>query len=84
MLKLLIWIALGYLAYRAVNNWLGGGSSRQPRMQGHDHPQVDDIMIKDPECGAYFPRRSGIIANVRGNPMHFCSAECRDRYLARP
>jgi uncharacterized protein len=81
MLKLLIWIALAYLAYRTVTKWLGGG--RQSRMQGPDHPQVDDVMIKDPECGSYFPRRNGVIAEINGNPLHFCSDACRDRYLAR-
>jgi uncharacterized protein len=84
MLKLLIWITLGYMAYRAVIKWLGGGAHRQSRMPGPNYPQVDDIMIKDPECGSYFPRRSGVMADVNGNSMHFCSAECRDRYLARP
>ena len=85
MLKLLIWIVLGYLVYRAVTKGLLGlGANRQSRMPDTNRPQVDDEMVKDPECGAYFPRRSAVIATIDGNPIHFCSAECRDRFLARP
>lgn len=85
MLKLLIWIVLGYLVYRFVSkSLLGGGANRQSRMPDSQRPQVDDEMVKDPQCGAYFPRRSGVVATVNGEPIHFCSAECRDRFLARP
>ena len=85
MLKLLIWIVLGYLVYRFVaKNLLGGGADRQSRMPDTHHPKVDDEMVKDPQCGTYFPRCTGVTAIVNGDPVHFCSAECRDRFLARP
>jgi YHS domain-containing protein len=44
---------------------------------------VDDEMIRDPECGIYFPQRSAVALDQRHQVLYFCSTECRDRYLAR-
>ena len=45
--------------------------------------QIDDVMIKDPFCQAYFPRRDAVHLNLNGNDLYFCSKECRDQYMAR-
>jgi YHS domain-containing protein len=42
---------------------------------------VDDEMVKDPVCGIYVARRSGVPLVQNGREMIFCSEECRDRYL---
>jgi hypothetical protein len=40
--------------------------------QGHSkHPSIDDVMIKDPVCGIYFPRREGVELQQAGKPMFF-------------
>ncbi|MBE9551542.1 MAG: hypothetical protein IMF13_05795 [Proteobacteria bacterium] len=38
-------------------------------------------MIKDPYCQAYFPQRDGVRTIVDGAEYHFCSTECRDRFI---
>ncbi|MEJ2222369.1 MAG: hypothetical protein P8X80_16375 [Desulfobacterales bacterium] len=45
--------------------------------------QIDDVMIKDPFCQAYFPRRDAVHLNLSGDDLYFCSKECRDQYMAR-
>ena len=35
---------------------------------------------KDPVCGTYVSTAVSITRMVDGNPVYFCSKECRDRY----
>ena len=84
LLKLIIWGLLIYLVYRAAKSRISG-----PRESGGshtmDHPdasQVDDIMIQDPMCGIYFPKREGIVYRHEGRDIHFCSTKCRDQFIA--
>lgn len=37
---------------------------------------------RDPMCGAYVATTQSVKALVRGHEEHFCSAVCRDKYLA--
>ncbi len=80
-MKLLLLIIIVYLAYRAGKSWLirnfqatgGNGSS---------NPSIDDVMVKDPVCGMFFPKREGIELRHGGQTQVFCSEACRDRFLS--
>lgn len=80
MIKILIYIVLIYIGYKVIkfimapSDSSAGGSRR-------DTGPVDDIMIKDPVCGVYFPKKDGICINSGGGEICFCSTECRDSYL---
>ena len=81
-MKLLVLIIIAYLAYRAVKAWVLG--NLQVPGQGHSKtPSIDDVMIKDPVCGIYFPRREGVELQQGGKTYVFCSVECRDRFLQK-
>jgi hypothetical protein len=80
MIRLLVFIALGYLAYRLARRWLRG-KTLPGRMDQRETGRIDDVMIKDPQCGAYFPRRDGIALKSAGDDLLFCSPECRDKYI---
>jgi uncharacterized protein len=80
MIRLLIYILLIYIGYKVIKSIMGTSDSsagRSPRDTG----PVDDIMIKDPVCGIYFPKKDGICLNVDGNEVCFCSTECKDKFL---
>jgi len=36
---------------------------------------------KDPVCGTYVSAAAAVTKRIHGNLVHFCSAECRDKYL---
>ena len=81
LIRLLIYIALGIVLYRAVRSWLG--QSQSGGRSGGDPPEhADDVMIQDPACGAYFPQSGAVVLDTDGKVLRFCSTECRDRYLA--
>ena len=82
MIKFLILFGVGYFLYRAMKSWMMPHGRSSKNVSGNAGAQIDDVMIKDPYCEAYFPRRDAVHLNLSGNDLYFCSKECRDRYLA--
>jgi YHS domain-containing protein len=60
-----------------LKNLSTGGSSASDRVPA----EVDDVMVKDPYCEVYFPKRKGIQLKVKGEDLYFCSPECRDKFI---
>jgi YHS domain-containing protein len=82
-IRLLIFAILGVVLYRALKSWLGNPGPNLEK-SGYGPPsQMDDVMIKDPVCGIYFPQRDGVILKATEEVLYFCSNECRDSYLAQ-
>ncbi|MDL1977292.1 MAG: hypothetical protein BA868_00690 [Desulfobacterales bacterium C00003106] len=79
-MRLIILTILGYVVYRLIK-----GFFIRPPVSGREgkrgNPEIDNVMIKDPYCQAYFPQRDGVSAIVDGAEYHFCSTECRDRFI---
>ncbi|HIU17807.1 MAG TPA: transcriptional regulator [Candidatus Avidesulfovibrio excrementigallinarum] len=44
---------------------------------------IDGELVKDPECGAYVDADSNITVRNGETVYHFCSYDCRDKFLAR-
>jgi len=82
MIKLLIIVAVGYLLYRSMKSWMFPHGTSQKNGSGKTTGEIDDVMIKDPYCQAYFPRRNAVHLKFRGNDLYFCSKRCRDKYIA--
>lgn len=38
-------------------------------------------MVLDPVCGSYVPESSALSMSRNGETAHFCSDECRDKFL---
>jgi YHS domain-containing protein len=83
MIKILILLGVGYLLYRAMKSWMFPDARSPKNVSAKRAGQIDDVMIKDPYCETYFPRRDAVHLNLSGNDLYFCSKECRDKYIAR-
>lgn len=81
MIRVIVLVVLGYLGYRVVKRWVRG-KILSDRAEGRAHGRIDDVMVKDPQCGAYFARRDGVVLRHAEGELLFCSPECRDKYLA--
>jgi YHS domain-containing protein len=79
-MKLILLLIIAYLAYRAAKSWVMR-NLQAPDQNGSRHPRIDDVMVKDPVCGIYFPQREGVALKRGGQTLLFCSASCRDRFL---
>lgn len=86
-MRLLILLGLIYLGYRALKSYLTSSglfqkTSSQKPVSGKATREIDDVMIKDPYCEVYFPKRNGVHLKVEGKDLYFCSSECKEKYLA--
>jgi YHS domain-containing protein len=81
MIKILILLIIGFLCYRAVKNWGATSAAHRRAVSPGAAAEIDDIMVKDPFCGIYFPKRDGVHLQVEGEDLYFCSEACKDKYL---
>ena len=80
-MRLLILIILVYFGYRLFRKWVLPGQASEPLEEDQSLNPVDDVMVKDPFCEAYFPKRKGIPGVIRGKTYYFCSTACRDKFV---
>ena len=83
MLRILIIAGLVYVLYRVFNSWLLKHSKPTgTSVADRNSVAVDDIMVKDPQCNVYFPKRKAVRAKTTdGQELFFCSTECREKYM---
>lgn len=81
-MRLLIFLGVIYLCYRALKSWLLQQSTNHRTAAGQTPGEIDDLMIKDPVCEVYFPKRDGVRLSVDGQDLYFCSTKCRDQFIA--
>ena len=81
-IKLLIYLAIGVLIYRFAKSWFGGAGKRQVDGAGGNLQRADDALIQDPQCGVYLTRPDAVTPHDGGEPIYFCSGECKERFLA--
>ena len=81
MIRIIILFVVGYVAYRALKTWMFPGESSDKSVSGGPTGEIDDVMIKDAFCEAYFPKRNAVHLSFEGKDLYFCSVECRDKYV---
>ena len=79
-MRLLILGLLGYVCYRVLKSRVAAGSMRERSAPTPD--RIDDVMVQDPYCKIYLPRRQAVRAVINGRDCYFCSTRCRDAYAA--
>ena len=82
MIRFVILAVVGYVAYRALKSWMFPNPSSSESVTGRNVGEIDDVMIKDPYCEAYFPKRNAVHLKFNGKDMLFCSTQCKDKFLA--
>ena len=59
------------------------GSATTPgASRGSQQVPLTGELKKDPVCGTYISAATSIKEKVGGQTYHFCSAECRDKYVS--
>lgn len=82
LIRLLIYLVIGVLVYRAAKTWFGGGGKRQVSGADRNLQRADDALVQDPQCGVYLTRRDAVTLNSDGETLHFCSESCKQQFLA--
>ena len=81
MIRFIILAVVGYVFYRVLKSWMFPDPDASKTVADKNIGKIDDVMIKDPYCEAYFPRRNAVHLNFRGRDLYFCSAACKDKYV---
>ena len=82
-MRLLILLGVLYLCYRLFKSWMLPGGSPQKTVFNKTAGEIDDVMIKDPFCEIYFPKKDGVHLRINGKDLYFCSKECRDKFVEK-
>jgi len=80
-MRLLILLGLIYLCYRALKSWMTQSGLSQKTVSSEKVQEIDDVMIKDPLCEIYFPKKDGVHLRSDGKDLYFCSKACRDKFV---
>ena len=79
MIRLIIFVLIGYLLYRGLKVLLLPGTKTRDRT-GQGSMKVIDEMVQDPFCEKYIPKRESIRSTINGQEYFFCSQACADRF----
>ena len=80
-MRLLVILALLYLGYRLFKALVLPQKSTRRTRGEEGLTEIDDVMVKDPFCGTYFPQQKAVKGVLKGKTYYFCSTECRDKFL---
>ena len=61
---------------------MNGGSQNQPAQRARAEVPLGGELKRDPVCGTYVSTATPFKKTANGQVLHFCSAECRDKYKA--
>ena len=76
MMRLLIWLLLGYIAFRILKALAAPKASAQT---GERH-RTDEETVQDPVCKVYLAKRDAVIGTLGGERHYFCSMTCLEKF----
>ena len=81
IIKVVIFALVCYVLYRLFMN---DSKKRAEKEAQQQKKRVDSgEMVKDPVCGTYVEKDNAITVRNGDQTLHFCSYECRDKFLER-
>ncbi len=81
LIKFIIACVIFFLGYRIVKPFIKSVSGSSETIGGGVE-KIEDIMVQDPYCRAYFSKKNGgAELKMDEEILFFCSPECRDNYI---
>lgn len=78
--RLLIYSLLFFFAYRLFRFFVPKGEKEDKSTVTKGGVRVDDVMVKDPACGIYLPKKDAISERTKGETHYFCSEKCVENF----
>ena len=80
LFRLAILSFLFYILYRLI---VGGLRKKSvARRKSDKNLPKHDTLVEDPVCHTYVPQKQALTIEEKDKTVYFCSAACRDKYLA--
>lgn len=84
ILRYLLWLVVVSwsvaILRRIVGKMLNGGAEPKSYMDVPNNA-VNQKLVRDPVCGMHMAAELSLPVKQGGEVLHFCSPECRDKYL---
>ncbi len=82
MFRLLLGLGLGYLGYVVIKKVAGSLGLWPQAPKPLEKDQEPDVLVQDPVCKTFIPRREALRAEKDGATYFFCSEGCLKRFLS--
>ena len=77
--KVLIFAIVAYVLFRLFTN---DRKKREEKIQNEEAQRVaNGNLVRDPICGTYVEKESSVSVRDGEHVEHFCSHECRQKYM---
>ena len=73
MIRLLMWLLLGYVVYLVVKGRSGKREIPKEASGG-------DETYQDPVCGVYVAEDDAVVGKLEGKRIYFCSMACLEKF----
>ncbi len=80
MSRILLGLLVGYLAYLVIKK-VAQALGLWPRPSFPQQKREPDVLVQDPVCHTFIPRREALRAEKDGKVYFFCSEGCLKRFL---
>ena len=74
MIRLLMWLLFGYIAYLVFK-----GFAAKKGQLPKEKPAGDDTH-RDPVCGVYVVEEDAVVGRLEGKRIYFCSMACLEKF----
>jgi YHS domain-containing protein len=81
MFRLLLGLGLGYLGYWVIKK-VAGSLGLWPQASRPLDNREPDVLVQDPVCKTFIPRREALKTEKDGKTYFFCSEGCLKRFLS--
>jgi YHS domain-containing protein len=82
LLRFLLYLGIGYLAY-AIIKQVARSLGLWPQAPRPLEPEPGpDLLVQDPVCKVFIPRREALRTEKGGTTYFFCSEGCLKRFLS--
>lgn len=79
IVKVLVFALVAYALYRLLMN--DRRKKEDDASREKEHLVATGEMVRDPVCGTYVEAEGGITVRNGEKVLHFCSYECREKYI---
>lgn len=79
--EIFLWVVFILWGLRKLAGWVQRSNARPPVER--QQPAPVKTLHQDPQCGTYVAEDISCRLEEGGKTLHFCSEECRMRYVAR-
>ena len=84
MLRYLFWVVVVSWTFRLLSRLVGTMATKGPATHPDvfvPHESVGRKLVRDPVCGTHLAETIAIPLRNGNELLHFCSMECRDKYV---